>query len=488
MKRNEKEPTVPQQMVENGIICPFSNSENLWCFIKDDCCGKSYQLSSSSFRLAFKSLYKKHYGELLNNNEYAYMLDELEVMAFENKLDYPLSNRICKKDGAILYDLQESENLCVRIENGICKIEQTPKMIFKRTSLSVDQVAPNFSIDPTTLPKILSKHLNIRSKKILQLYSIWLVTCFLPDIQHPILVSYGEKGSSKSTLLKRTVQIIDPQTIELTSMPSKAGDIDIRLSSTYVCAFDNISPRQLTLSISNLFCQTVTSGASPKRKLYSDSELVITDIKSILLLDGTDLVISKSDLMERALLIPMKKLGSQKLQNEISLEQSFGKALPDILGACFQLVAIACNDTKPIETDHKTRIASFYDTAIRVGRALGFEDSYTDELLWMNQKRINQETLTDSVIAQCLRELMSKQTEYRKSVTDLLNDLKGIGEILHIPPSEFPNQPNRLSRLLNELKSNLEAEYGISYKICNIGKCKEIRITRRTDSDSTDDV
>lgn len=483
--KTEKETNILEEMMASGILIPFGTlNEGFWCTIKDNGMGKSYPLSSTNFRVAFKSIYKKYYGKLLNNIQFTSLLEELEVLAFENKLNYPLTNRICKMDDAIIYDLNETENLCVWVEKGMCKITKTPERRFKRTTLSVDQVAPKLSADPATLPKMLRKHLNI-SKKTLELYCIWLVTCFIPDIQHPILVAFGEKGSSKSTLLQRTVQIIDPQIIELNSLP-KPGDLELRLSSTYVCAFDNL--QQLRCDTSNLLCQTVTGGAATKRKFYTDSELVITDVQSIVLLNGTDLVISRSDLMERSLLIPMKKLSPKRLQSEIELTQAFNAELPSILGACFQLLAIASNDTKPIETNHRTRIASFYDAAIRVGRAFGFTDSYTDKLLWMNQKQINREALSDSVIAQCLNELMMEYQEYKNSVTVLLSDLKGIGEELSIPLSEFPKQPNQLSRRLNELKSNLEAEYGISYRIVNMGKYKEIRITKKQESDSTEEV
>lgn len=481
----EKETNILKELIEDGIIFPSSTVDGgFWCYIKDGKAGKSYPLFSDAFRVAFKAIYKKQYGEILSKNQFTYLLDELEVLAFENKLDYPLAKRICRMNEAIIYDLQEAENRCMRIAHGKCEITQTPKLLFKRTNLSLDQVAPKLSTDPATLPKMLKKHLNI-NKKTLELYCIWLVTCFIPDIQHPILVAFGEKGSSKSTLLQRTVQILDPQIIALNSLP-KPGDLELRLSSTYVCAFDNL--QQLRNETSNLLCQTVTGGASAKRKFYTDSELVITDIQSIVLLNGTDLIISKSDLMERSLLIPMKKLSPERLQSEIELSQAFDAELSSILGACFQLLAMASNDTKPIETGHRTRIASFYDAAIRVGRALGFEDIYTDKLLWINQKRINQEALSDSVIAQCLNELMLEETEYKNSVTGLLNDIKEIGEELGIPLSEFPKQPNQMSKRLNELKSNLESEYGISYKICNIGRYKEIRITKKQESDSTDEV
>lgn len=465
-----------QELVENGSITPFSTPKGeFFCTLNTGGVNKNYFLSSPSFRVAFKSVYKKYTDEIISDIQFKYMLEELEVMAFENKISYMLSNRICEFNGAIIYDLSESKNLCVKITEGTCKIVQTPKMLFKRTNIQADQVKPDFSVDETSLSKMLKKHLNIPSKKLRDLYSVWLVSCFFPDIQHMILAVYGEKGSSKSTLLQRTVQIIDPviKGAELNSLPKKS-DLVLRLGASLVSAFDNISSQQLKY-ISDILCQSVTGGRSPKRELYKDSDIILTDLKSIVLLNGTELVISRSDLMERAILLPMKKLKAGEIRNENEMESAFRTELPRILGACLKLAAIAFNDTVPIETGHRTRVASFYDVAIRVGRAMGFEDEYTDELLMMNSKRGNQETLKNSVIIDCLLILIGESSEYKCSMTELLSNLKEIGKSYNIPLSEFPSMPNKLRGELSKLESDLEAIYGITYSIHNIGKYKEIR-------------
>lgn len=288
--------------------------------------------------------------------------------------------------------------------------------------------------------------------------------------------------------MQRTVQIIDPviKGAELNSIPKKS-DLELRLNASLVSAFDNVSSRQLKY-LSDLFCQSVTGSVAIKKELYTNTDLITTDVRSIVLLNGTELVISRSDLMERAILLPMKKLKSQNIRNENEMETAFRAELPRILGACLKLVATASNDTIPITTGHKTRVASFYDVAIRVGRAMGFEDKYTDELLMMNRKRGNQEVLKDSIIAECLNILMADYEEYRNSVSGLLSELKEIGKSLNIPLSEFPNQPNRFSRELNALKSNLEAEYGITYSIRNAGKYREIRIVQDMETGGNDNV
>lgn len=490
MKRSSKEveknnDNSLQCLIEDGAATPFStNKGELYCTISTSGINKNYLLSSDSFRVAFKSTYKKYTGKIITDNQFQYMLNEMEVMAFDNKLPYMLSNRICKYDNAIIYDMSEADNLCVKIKDGTCKIEETPKMLFRRTNIQADQVKPDFSVDETSLSKMLKKHLNIPGKKLRDLYAVWLASCFFPDIQHMILAVYGEKGSSKSTLLQRTVQIIDPviKGAELNSIPKKS-DLELRLDASLVCAFDNISSRQLKY-ISDLFCQSVTGSVAVKKKLYENTDLITTDLKSIVLLNGTELVIGRSDLMERAILVPMKKLSPENIRNENEMEAVFRKALPRILGACLKIVAIASNDTVPITTGHKTRIASFYDTAIRVGRAMGFEDEYTDKLLIMNGKRGNRETLKNDVIVDCLLILLNGKQEYKNSMTNFFNELKEIAKSYNISLSEFPSIPNKLRAKLDRVQSNLKEEYGITYSVHNIGRYREIRIIQNMETDS----
>lgn len=182
---NDRNEFFLDQMVADGVLTPFATpDEALHCTINTKEVSKNYLLSAPSFRVAFKSAYKKYSGEVISDNQFKLMLGNMEVMAFENKIKYMLSSRICKHEGAVIYDLNESRNLCVKINNGECRIVHTPAMLFKRSQLQIDQVEPDFSVNPQSLPQMLKKHLNIRNKKLLDLYSIWLVTCFMPDIQH----------------------------------------------------------------------------------------------------------------------------------------------------------------------------------------------------------------------------------------------------------------------------------------------------------------
>ena len=128
--------------------------------------------------------------------------------------------------------------------------------------------------------------------------------------------------------------------------------------------------------------------------------------------------------------------------------------------------------------ERKTRMADFFEAAIKIGRVFSMEDEETAELLWSNHEFVNRQTLCENIVAQCLEEFMLKRKEYKGSVTELLGKLYEVAENNNIKLSSLPGQPNVLSRRLNEIKSNLEMA-GIFYEVKNKGSFREIHVWKK---------
>ena len=81
MKRSSKEveknnDNSLQCLIEDGAATPFStNKGELYCTISTSGINKNYLLSSDSFRVAFKSTYKKYTGKIITDNQFQYMLN-----------------------------------------------------------------------------------------------------------------------------------------------------------------------------------------------------------------------------------------------------------------------------------------------------------------------------------------------------------------------------------------------------------------------------
>jgi hypothetical protein len=76
--------------------------------------------------------------------------------------------------------------------------------------------------------KILN-YVNIKPELHL-LFCVWLVTCFVPNIQHPMPIIHGEKGAAKSTACELLKTVIDPSSLSTLNITNKSSDN----SGTYI--------------------------------------------------------------------------------------------------------------------------------------------------------------------------------------------------------------------------------------------------------------
>lgn len=479
---------ISSALIGEGVFAPFSNPQGMWIQIYDGQQKRIYKLTDeTSFRMAMKSVYKKRTGKFLSDKRCFEEEEFLELYAFEHKISRNLEYRIAfrPKKKAYYYDLDALHGKAVKITEEGYKLIKTPSKMFRQNDTYKAQVKPKTAVS-NELPDLLAPHFKLQSKEQLLLLAMYLVSAFMsPTIKCPLLIFVGDKGSSKSTIMRRIESIIDPKYTDLTGASNSNSDLQIQLNNNRFISIDNSS--HLSQKTSDLLARAVTGGSVSKRKLYTDGKEVFLNLRCLVAINGIHLVAKSNDLLDRALLFKLKRLSPSEIKNESVLDKAFNRDLPKIMGAIFDSVSKVMADKKPIGIRKKTRMVDFFETAIKVGRTFGLNDEETSKIIWKNHEEVNQQSLQENLIAQCIRELMDGYTEYKGSVTDLLHDLTAIAKENSIRESFLPGQPNVLSRRLNEIKSNLEEE-GIYYEIKNKGPFREIRIVRDMKKlDNTDD-
>lgn len=449
------------------------------CSLQRDNHKRTFNLYSKDFEMEFRLFYSEKFNVLPNQIDMQSVIGYLEVECYRNTIDKPLCNRIYNEDNKlILHDLNQDNDEVVWIEDGECSIEQIEDTVFFRSNTFKNQVEPDFNVEPQDLIFYVAKHFNVESEDEVHMLTLYLVTCFWGlKISHPVLILTGEKGSSKSTTLRKLERIIDPKISDLCGIPKGADGLEIRLSNSYFLALDNLS--NITRSVSDLLARASTGGSVTKRALYQNTEEIVLNIKTLLAINSVSMVITESDLLDRCLYLKLRRILPEDMQPEEVIWKEFEADLPAILGCCFKVLAVALSDTTAVHETELTRMADFHVTCIRIGRALGLDEQYVSDLLWFNQRTINQQTLDEDVVAECVIELMRDRKKYVSSVSELLTELKRIAEENSISLSYLPKTPNHLSRRLNKLKSNLEQHCGIFYKRDNVGDYKQITLTKK---------
>ena len=182
----------------------------------------------------------------------------LEVLARQNTNECPLYLRVAKEGQGFYYDLGE---LVVKVGVDGWEIIQESPVCFKRYANMGLQTRPQKS--DVNLDEVLN-FVNLSDVNSQMLFMVYLVTCFVPDIAHPIPVFHGEKGAAKSTTLRLLRKLVDPAKQELLVLPKSQSELIQVIAHNYMPAFDNLE--KLSTNISDLMCCAVTGGSLHKRK------------------------------------------------------------------------------------------------------------------------------------------------------------------------------------------------------------------------------
>ncbi len=432
-------------------------------------------IKSQKFKLYLTKLYFENTKSAPSSEAMNQSLKVLEMKAMYSENEHQLQKRISKFEESYFYDLCNPKWIAVKIDKNRCSIEVAPPILFTRSNNMKEQTVPDFKTKPDTLLTLVNKHFRLKKESDVILFSTYLVTCFLPDISHVILVLYGEKGSAKSTSMRMIKKLVDPAIQDLLSIPTSTQDLALILANNYLPCFDNldsISPEK-----SNLLCMASTGGALSKRTLYTDSDETILRIKRPVVLNGINIVATRADLLDRSIVIELERIHKTQRKTEKQIWKQFDTDIPKFLGAIFNTISAAISLYDDVSADEFGRMADFNSWGHAIAEVLGvdgdaFQQSYLD-----NQSTANKEAIESHPIASAIIILMDEEPSWQGSVTSLLKELQAVAYEQGIDTNNklWVKSANVLSRRLREIKSNL-SEIGITYNIKHAGSHKEITI------------
>ncbi|MGN0152335.1 MAG: hypothetical protein ACI39Q_07675 [Wujia sp.] len=466
-------------MIHSGSLTLQSTTEGEFFGTLTSLAGeiKTLSLYSREFSRELRYFCYEKYGEHVSSKDVKDVMDELEMRAYKNKVKKPLQKRVfCDESGRVIYDL--SYDKVVVLEEGKAYISDNNELLFRRNGTYKPQVEPDFSVTPSELIPLLKRNTNFSKESDLKLFTIYLVIAFVGlSISHPVLMIHGEKGSAKSSLLRKLTAIIDPHSNDISGMQLKLEDLQLKLYSDYFVGLDNLYA--LKRGCSDTLAISCTGGSISKRQLYFDTSQIVMDIKAVVAMTSVSMIIQESDLLDRSLILTLKRIPSTKMKTEEQMWEEFNIDLPKILGGCFNTLARALKREVVLEEDTRLiRLADFHKLAISVGSVLGMAQSEVDALMWKNQHRVNEEALNADAVAFCIMELMRKRTKYENSVAGLYQEIKGIAYENNIRESYLPGAPNHLTIRLKKLEENLKEGAGIQFVIKNVGTNKKIIIEK----------
>ena len=205
-------------------------------------------------------------------------VDIAEILGADNLQEVDVCKRIYNSGFQYAYELDREKGTVVWIENGKASIETVEGVIFRHSANYADQIKPDLKIKPTRLLHYVEKNFNLKSERELKLLTLFLVTSFWwLGINHPMLVLTGEKGSSKSTTLRKLESLIDPKSTNVGGgIPKGSDGLELKLHNNYFTSLDNLS--SLSRRVSDTLAVAVTGGSVSKRALYQNTNEIVLDL------------------------------------------------------------------------------------------------------------------------------------------------------------------------------------------------------------------
>jgi hypothetical protein len=274
-------------------------------------------------------------GKAPNSEALSSALNVLEGMACFDGATHDLQNRVAYHEDAIWYDLTDERWRAIRIVGDGWQIRNDPPILFVRYGHQKPQVEP---IGGGDIHKVFD-FIPVSGSGPRLLLLVYLVACLVPDIPHPVPILHGPQGSGKTTAFRILRRLIDPSSVETLSFPRDNAELVQNLSHHWCPYFDNVT--KLPVWQSDVLCRTVTGEGFTKRQLYTDDEDVVYSFRRCVGLNGINIAATKPDLLDRAILVGLDRIGTSARRTETDLRTEFEKARPYILGGMLDTLSRA---------------------------------------------------------------------------------------------------------------------------------------------------
>lgn len=420
---------------------------------------KILQLDSKDFSVWLQHIYYKRTGRtMLQNNLNQVITTLIGEAKFGDTPCVKLNNRVAEYENSFWYDLASNSYSAVKTSKDGWSVETSSPKLFYRYRHQKEQVIPKTGGNINNL----FKYINLKEYKTL--FICWLVSCYVPDIPHPMPIIHGEKGAAKSTACVLLKRLIDPSAVETLGLNKDEKSLILNLKKHYYLPFDNVS--SISNDMSDTLCRAITGGALQQRKLFTDSEDCIYTFQRCLTINGINNVANRADLLDRSILIELERVSAENRKNLQEVYSDFEADRPYLLGAIFDILSKAMCIFPDVKLSKLPRMADFCRWGYAIAEAMGGQGDEFLKEYDSNQAIQNVEAINADNCAYLIVEFMRNKSDWENRVSLLFKGLQEKAKDLGLNPNNkniLPQAPNALSRRIKSAKSNLEA-VGITFE------------------------
>jgi hypothetical protein len=355
-----------------------------------------------------------------------------------------LYTRAAWYEGVLSYELRPGK--VVRVGPGGWTFEGNPPVLFRHymNLKALPDPEAGGALD------VLDGLINLKSERDRRLFKAYLVTLPLEHVGRPIFNASGAMGSGKTTIQRLIKRLLDPTAPETVRFDPR--DFLQKAMHAYIVMLDN----QNTIPewAADTLCRLVTGEADSKRRLYTDDEDFIIELRRAALLNGINVPTDRGDVLDRSLVVELERIPDGVRKTEERIWELFAKEHPRLLGALFDMLSQAIALKPSIKLSRRPRLADWGEYAAAVYEVMGWgaEQFLSD---WDEIVKVqNRSTLDGSPVAQAIIKFMEDRESFEGSSTELHKKLEAIAEdigVSVIRDKAWPKSARWLWRRIQEV-------------------------------------
>jgi len=449
--------------------CEAVHDANKDGFVIDKASGRVMSIDSSEFGDFVGSEMFKLTNKAMKPYSFADAAASLKASARFSGRQVIVNRRVACHEGNLYLDLCQEGNskaACVSAQ-GACVVSNPP-VLFLRSNSMQELPEPDFngSFD------LLWDHCNVPdSYKTLILG--WLIDSLRSETPYLGLELIGEQGSGKSTTNKVLRSIIDPSAANTLFEPKDIDDLKVTAYGNHIVSYGNLSA--LSDFMQDALCHMSTGGGFGGRKLYTNLEASVVEIKRPWIVDGIEPLVTRMDTLDRTITVELPRIRERK--SSVDQTKAFKEAHAAILGGILTLAAKAMAEVPSITIPpaDRPRMIEFCELGMAVTRVL-----YNDDMLFLKQyKQMREDAilrLTDeSPIVPVLVQLVREKGQIIEPTKEILRLLRGMPGVAR---SEMPRDARQLGSIMRRYNQALKVHGVECQSLGKIGGLVKWQLTR----------
>ena len=416
------------------------------------------RVESNKFKRYLSRLfYDKNSNKVVNAESITNAMQVLQAKAEYDGPTIPLSLRVAWQDGDIKYDLSNDKWQGIKIsKQGWEIVNSTPSPVFVRYN-QTPQADPDRYYEQNIFDKFLQLT-NLKEDQDRILLKVYIVSLFIPDIPHAMLILHGEKGSAKSTLQTMIKLLVDPSKPTLLSIHSDRSEFIQQLAHNHIAYYDNVKHTPGWLS--DEACKAVTGIGQSKRKLYTDDDEIVYEYKRCLGFNGINISLSEPDALDRSMMIELDRISKENRKVESDIMADFMQLRPQLLGYIFDILVKALQIKSTIKLNDLPRMADFAIWGEAIARAMGYKDLEFINAYYENIGKQNIEAIENHPLGQTVAKFYEEDIQAKSKMSwegqpaKLLEELEIVAQRHKVNTNHksWPKDVRWLTRRLNQIR------------------------------------